>query len=275
MPPPETTSIRASIPLLMLFQVSALFIREFVRLKISQAGFDAASAKHLSALAGFLALAVFMWPLLRGQWHHVRTFFRSPDSWGRLVTCSLGIGLALRLASWSFLIAGVLLGWRGSVDAASAAGPVFWWACPPGIYILLSILVMVVLTPLVEELINRGLILSSLAHSNRRLAIVVSTLTFTALHAPRDIPIAFVFGLVAAAQMLTVRSLWGPLIAHATFNLMTTFDWDCLTGVWSPPALSVSSGTMLLGVGFLAIGIAGWLATKASAGAKDYPGTDH
>jgi membrane protease YdiL (CAAX protease family) len=209
-----------------------------------------------------------MWPLIRHLRPQIKSLFRKPDSWLRLIVCSIGIGLAFRFASWAWMVTRIAFGFYGPGDPEQAAGPMFWWACPPGSYLVLSIFVMAVLTPVVEEVINRGLILCSLLKKNKTLAIVLSAALFSILHIYEGIPLAFVFGIVAAIQMLNYRTLWGTIIAHSTFNFMITIDWDCLQGIWIPESTSPSLGAVSLVTTGLLIWFAIWLARSNSAGAN-------
>ena len=263
--------IQVSIALVMLFQVSSLLVREFVRLKLGQSGIDAASAKHLSALAGFGMLAILMWPLLRTLRPQLTQLRKWPDSWSRLVFFSIGIGLAMRVASWAKMVALISFGFYGPGNPAQAAGPTFWWQCPAYADLLLSVVVMAILTPIVEELIHRGLLLSALLRRGRFQAILFSAILFATLHALDDMFLAFIFGLVAAVQMLEWRTLWAPLISHATFNGMIAIDWDCLHGVWIPATTSMPLGAIATALGVLSVLVAAWLARAGNAEAG-YPG---
>lgn len=263
----ELPSIQISVSLIMLFQVSALIIREFARMEMTGAEQDAATAQHVSALLGFAALGIFMWPLMRGHWMNVRNLFHQPRSWSHLIICSVAIGLLFRLANWTKMIASIAFGFQGQADSIMATEPVFWWACPPASSLVLGIVVMAGLTPLVEELIHRGLILCSLFRSHRVAAVLVSAISFSALHSFNDILLAFAFGIVAAIQMINYRTLWASLLAHMTFNLMITFDWDCLHGIWIPESASPPLGLFATGltIAFLVAALA--LARKTGAGA--------
>lgn len=251
----------------MLFQVSSLLAREFVRAAMIDYGIDAASAKHFSALAGFTLLGVLMWPVLLQRRHEIQALFRRPASWARLVASSVAVGLALRAMSWALAIALVQLGFKGAADAAGAAGPLFWWQCPAAAYLALSLVVMALLTPLVEETINRGLFLCSLLPRRPTVAVALSAALFAVLHAVGDMAVAAIFGVVAAIQMLRYRTLWGPLIAHGTFNAMTAVDWDCLKGIWIPAENSLSAGLVALGAAAFCLAIATKLAMHGHAGA--------
>jgi len=263
----ELPSIRISISLIMLFQVSALIIRELARLEMTGAGQEPAIVQHVSALFGFAALGIFMWPLLRGHWMNVPNLFHQPRSWPQLIMCSVAIGLLFRLANWTKMIASIAFGLQGQADSIRATEPVFWWACPPAPSLLLGIVVMAGLTPLVEEFVHRGLILCSLFKRRRVAAILVSAISFSVLHSFNDILLAFAFGIVAAIQMINYRTLWASLLAHMTFNLMITFDWDCLHGIWIPESASPTLGVISTGltIAFLVAALA--IARKTNAGA--------
>ncbi len=251
----------------MLFQVSALIIRELARLEMIGAEQEPATAQHVSALFGFAALGIFMLPLLRGHSMNVRNLFHRPRSWPQLIMYSVAIGLLFRLANWTKMIASIAFGFQGQADSIMATEPVFWWACPPASSLVLGVVVMVGLTPLVEELIHRGLILCSLFARHRVAAVLASAISFSVLHSFNDILLAFAFGIVAAIQMINCRTLWASLIAHMTFNLMITFDWDCLHGIWIPESASPTLGVISTGltIAFLVAALA--LARQTNAGA--------
>ena len=263
----ELPSIRISISLIMLFQVSALIIREFARLGMTGAVQEQATAQHVSAVLGFVALGIFMWPLMRGHWMNVRNLFHQPRSWPQLIMYSVAIGLLFRLANWTKMIASIAFGFQHQADSIMAAEPMFWWACPPATSLVLGIFVMAGLTPLVEELIHRGLILCSLFTRHRVAAVLVSAISFSVLHSFNDILLAFAFGIVAAIQMINYRTLWASLFAHMTFNLMITFDWDCLHGIWIPESASPTLGVIAAGLTIVFLAGALALAQKTNAGA--------
>ena len=257
-----------SIAALMLFQVSALLLREFARRKFVEVGIDASSAKHLSALVGFAVLAVLMAPLMASVQAVLAGFFRRPRSWFRLVSCSIAIGLCFRALDWAWNVTLIASGFYGPGDPTRSAGPLFWWSCPTSSYLALSITVMALMTPFVEELVNRGVILHTLAARGRFFGVIVSAALFAVLHTPENMLVALLFGIVAAIQMLYYRTLLGPIIAHATFNLMITLDWDCLNGIWIPASTSVAASAVASILALSMLLTATWLATRRAAGAK-------
>jgi membrane protease YdiL (CAAX protease family) len=257
----------------MLFQFAALFIREFARLRMQEYGVTAESAAHFSALIGFVVLVVLMWPLLYEQRAAVARLFRSPESWTGMAGVALAIGLALRAASWCLIIAATGLGITTLPDGPGISGSLLTWRCPPVSSLLLSFAVLAVLTPLFEETINRGVILSTLRHRRVRGAVFISAGLFAVLHAADSIAFAFIFGVVAAIQVIHSKTLWAPIVSHATFNGMVAFDWDCLKGVWSPAFTSPVVGIASALLAGLLIGLALWLARSKAPGPATGPGT--
>ena len=261
----------APVGLIALFQVAALVLREFLRLELGQAGVGPQMAKHLSAIPAFVALAVFLWPVVRPLRAKISLFASRPSSWPGLVISSIGIGLAMRVVYWCLLIASIGLGLHGPGDPGRAAGPMFWWHCPSASHVAVSLGVLAVLTPLVEEFISRGLVLHALLGRGRMFAVVCSAALFAVMHAFDNIPFAFLFGLVAGLQVLHQRSLWGPVITHATFNGLITLDWDCLHGIWVPATPPVALG-IAAAIGAIIAGAAACrLATRGTAGADRCP----
>ena len=220
-------------------------VREYIRLWLLQSGMAADRAGHLSAVAGFLLLGALLAPLLLPIRWHLYNLFRKPPRWPRVVVQALAIGVLLRGAAWCIAIAAAHLGTHGPLTNA-AAGPLFWWRCPSWDYLLLSLTVLALLTPLVEETVNRGVILGGLLTRKSPLAVPMSATLFAAFHASNNLAIAFLFGMTTARMMIRDRRLLGPVVAHATFNGLTVLDWDCLNGVWSPRAPSPSAAIALL-----------------------------
>ena len=235
----------AAIRLILLFQLSSLLVREFLRLQLQQSGVSADSADHLSAIAGFVMLATMLAPLLAPACTSLRELFRLPDEWPRVIVVAVLSGLLLRAAGWFIAVATVFLGIHGEPDSVPG-GPVFWWQCPSWKYLALSVSVLAIVTPLVEETISRGLILGGLLAKRVRGAVPLSAALFAAFHAPHNLVIAFLFGMTTAKMMMRDRRLLGPLVAHATFNGLTVVDWDCLRGTWEPRSTSLQTGIACL-----------------------------
>jgi membrane protease YdiL (CAAX protease family) len=235
----------APIGLVLLFQFSSLMVREYVRLRLLQGGTAPDRAELLSAVAGFLMLGVLLAPLLVPVRKHLFDLFRKPADWRRIAVQALAIGILLRGAAWCIAIAAAYLGMHGPLSS-TPSGPFFWWRCPSWNYLLLSLTVLALLTPVVEETLNRGVILGSLLAGKRQMAIPLSAALFAGFHAPNNLAIAFLFGITAARMMIRDRRLLGPVMAHATFNGLTLLDWDCLNGSWSPANASLPAAVTLV-----------------------------
>jgi len=263
--------IRASIVVIMLFQVAALFSRSYLHIELEESGFNTTVAKHLSYLVVPIVLLVLLWPILWENKEPLRNLFRPPKSWPVMILASVALGLMLRLAWWASIFAAGSFGWLETADPGNGISLSFYFACPPTSVLFLTIFVMSVLTPVGEEIINRGLILGALSKKDPRIAIVLSALLFAVLHTPSGIPTAFVFGIFAAIQLLRYRTLWAPIITHSTYNFLLVIDWDCWHGLWTPEAPTVGSvftGLALVIAGLTCLAVAVWIARNARAGAN-------
>jgi membrane protease YdiL (CAAX protease family) len=84
---------------------------------------------------------------------------------------------------------------------------------------LLTLAMLVVIAPIAEELLFRGLVFNSLAARwGLRRATVVVALIFGLFHA--NAPAMFVFGLVLTVIYIKTRSLLVPMACHALNNLI-------------------------------------------------------
>ena len=88
---------------------------------------------------------------------------------------------------------------------------------------LSALFVAVVVAPLAEEIIFRGIILRGLlAHCTQNRAIVWSALLFGLIHLnPWQFPVAFVVGLVFAYWVIQTGSLWPAILGHALHNFLS------------------------------------------------------
>ncbi len=260
-------ALRISIPVLMLFQVSALFLHAFVERHLLTAGIGQAWAQQVGALGGLLLLLVFIAPLLFRERQYLGTLFRPPESWLRLVTTAVLVGLSLRALWWCAMIAVASLDLTARGDTIAAINPMFWWRCPPLSVLSVTVLVLVLLTPVVEELISRGLVLTTLLSSGRTTAIPLSATLFAVLHKPGDIPYAFVFGVIVGFYFIHCRTLWGPILVHMTVNGMTIIDWSCLHGLWVPAEVSWLRGIAAGVCALMSLAGAYYLSRSSGAGA--------
>jgi len=223
---------RASIGAIMLFQVCALFGSEFIQLQLEQVELSDQGAQHLSRMLGLLILALLISPMLQQHWPLLKTLFKLPKNAKPVLLASAVIGFLI------YAINAIALIWAGILPWLSSAS-----GYPPAVFeatftftnptiLILAILLMSGLTPIVEETINRGLILFSLLPKGRSVGIIGSALLFSVLHEPATIPAAFLFGVYAALQVLHWQTLWAPIVTHGVFNAFVQIDIHCIEKSW-------------------------------------------
>ena len=143
---------------------------------------------------------------------------------GPLLAVGVGIGAATLLAS-SAVVAGL------TQLAGSTAEPdqiLLREVLAGGRRAALAVLAAVVLAPLAEELLFRGLLYRALRrHRSVATAATISAILFAVVHAevvvsqPLALPGLVVVGVVLAVALERSRSLLVPIAAHATFNGLT------------------------------------------------------
>ncbi len=245
-------NLRAPIVAIMIFQVAALFARAFLEISLIDSGEPKSVAQDLSYLLVPPILIILMYPILRHHGAFLRSLLRRYDLRVRLVVFSVMLGITLRLTYWGGLISLISFGVFRSSDPDAIIGPVIYFGCPePGI-LALSFLVVSFLIPVIEEVINRGLILQTLLRRGKLLAIVLSAALFAIMHDPQAIAVAFTGGLILAVQMINCKTLWAPLITHASYNAVSVLDWECVSTQWNP----IETSPVMIGTGLIATALA-------------------
>lgn len=227
--------IRISIFGILLFQICGLFARSALEIALVMAGKDHDLANDLSYLVVPPILFVLLYPSLRNQWGMLLNLIRPDQLTVRLCCLSILLGITMRITYMAML---TVLMWSGVVrndDTAAIAGPIIGFTCPPLLTLTLSLIVMAFLVPLVEEVINRGLLLHALLPRGVATSVILSAALFAVMHQPGTWLVAFVGGILFGIQMLNARTLWAPLLSHAAYNAASTVSWDCMQIVWNPP----------------------------------------
>jgi len=250
--------LRAPIVAIMIIQVAALFARAFLETRLIESGEAKPFAQDLSYLVVPPILIILMYPILRQHGRFLRSLLHRQDLTIRLIVMSILLGITLRMTYWGGIISFVSFGVLRSSDPNAVVGPAISFGCPDPNVLALSFFVVSFLIPVVEESINRGLILQSLVHRGKFLAIVLSSVLFAIMHDPQAILLAFVIGLFLAVQMINHKTLWAPLITHATYNGVAVLDWECVRGQWNPlettPAMiatgAIATALAVVGISF-------------------------
>lgn len=234
-----------------LIQVFVLFLRSWLRIHLTDEGMAPAVAKDLSYLIVPPLLILMLAPFARDAFAGIRARLTPGQLTLRTAALGIALGICIRFMNWGVLIAGVSFRLIANPDPHAVVGPLLRFDCPPAAFVLLNLFVMAMLTPVVEEVINRGGFLEWFRQFGTPFAIVASALLFAAAHRPGAIPCAFVFGIFVGVLYVNSGSLWGPLVAHGTANSLIVLDWFCLKATWNPPAVTDA----LVGTGILAVAL--------------------
>lgn len=270
-PAPAPSARPARLVLLVLLaEALALSLRAVLQRHLEAGGTSPADAHLWSYLVVPPLLLALLFPLSRSEAGALRASLAPAALTLRCVLIGLLVGLSLRLAIWGWLVARVAFGWQRNPDADAVAGPLFLFDCPPLPFIALHLLVMSVLVPFIEEVINRGAFLRWLLPQGRTVAVVASATLFALFHNPQTMPGAFCLGLFLGCLYLNTGALWCPLIAHATVNGLIVVDWYCLRGTWNPETTSpVVAVVGVMGIALLLVSgtLAAVLVSRRVAGA--------
>ena len=205
----------------------------------------------LPGILSYMLLGVLLyWASLKAGVAHRFTFGRLPERPGAASFLLLGVPLVgisflclyIVFLPLSYIVPDlvqnmvlkelVLFSWNGAPDAILAN--------------IVSILVIVVLAPVMEEIFFRGFLLNRLnAKYGPVRAVVLSSLLFGLLHA--NILGATLLGAMLAIVHFRTRSLVAPILAHAGNNAVGFLLY-----------LAAASGTRSYGVGLIDEFQAGW-----------------
>jgi hypothetical protein len=130
---------------------------------------------------------------------------------GALMATAVGRGAA---AVWELLLSSLDIELAGADVDPTRIFP----SGPMGV--ALAVLVVVVLAPVAEEVVFRGVLLPSLErHWGARVAVIGSSVLFALMHVtPYAIVPIFVFALILGGLFVRTRSLTVCIAAHAVFN---------------------------------------------------------
>ncbi|MEX2323664.1 MAG: type II CAAX endopeptidase family protein [Acidimicrobiia bacterium] len=149
-----------------------------------------------------------------------RQSFRWSAHWSDLVGLPIGLGIQVVLALVVASIArsvDIEIPTQEVIDSAAAAATWFEWT--------LVAVGIVVLGPLVEEVLFRGVLLGALERRSRFVAVYGSALLFASAHALDSaawlmLPSLFVLGVVLGYEVLRTGRLGRVVAIHAGFNFL-------------------------------------------------------
>ncbi|MDQ7969655.1 MAG: type II CAAX endopeptidase family protein [Oxalicibacterium faecigallinarum] len=180
-----------------------------------------------SALSGLTGLVGFFAALLvrRRGW---RAFGVRAVGW-RWLALAVGLGLV------AFILARTVYAVLGALGALPDADPQQDYRAAAGggaLALVLQLLFIAVLTPIGEEFLFRGVLVSSLRRYSAVLAIAVSTMLFLVAHGLNLtlLPAALV-GILSALLLLRTGSIWPGVVVHGVNNGIGTVLELVLRGV--------------------------------------------
>lgn len=202
---------------LLAFGISIPVAATLAATSLSDDGVAAIFTVVGSALIALFALA-FLFALPA---HERRLTLAVKHSVGGTIGLGVTIGIGIIITSAALILLGTVIdgGLEDRLeDQAVSIGTVPWQA-------ILMVIALVILAPLGEELVFRGLLLRALA---RRLAFwpaaLITALLFAASHADSYViwprAIALTLTGIALAWIYRWRGYWASVTAHATVNLV-------------------------------------------------------
>ena len=189
---------------------------------------------YYTVIAGIIALIVLPFLLLKKQMLHLS----SRDLKGSQLFFCCGIGLGLALIFKISIVASVLSG--APISEASISNDFLWMATT------------MVLLPVVEELLFRGILFGSFSRSfSYRKAIVLSTVPFLIGHHMISWPLVLGIGILLAWIYWRTDNLAVAMVIHCVTNFFSLLSEPLYALLAANRTLGIMAGLLmvLLGIG--------------------------
>lgn len=253
-----------SIVAVVLVLVCVLFLMSWANVAFRGLGVD--FVYYASRIVGLPVLFALVWLVVHE--HRVflrRLFARAALTW-HLVLTAVVVGVLARIVWWSQLTGRIAFGRLDSVHESPPQSFTVGFSCPEPVLLAMAIVVWWFLVPLVEEFVHRGVLMSAFSNRGPVLAVANSALIFAVMHRPGSFPLVLAYGVVFGIFFWNTRTLWAPIIAHATYDGLLVVDWICLKTSWNPatsdlPLTGLGIASAVVGVACLT-GIAYLISTR-------------
>lgn len=182
-----------------------------------------------------IALIAFGWLLHKKQMLHMS----SRDLKGSQLLFCLGIGLGLALISKTGILFGFL---SGKITSEQTL--------PDPFFLTVSIVTTVVLIPVLEELLVRGILFGSFSRSfSYKTAIVCSSVFFLLGHRMLSWPSVFVVGILLAWIYWRTDNLAVTMVIHGTINLGSFLSMPLYALLTTNRTLGLMAGLLMVLLG--------------------------
>jgi membrane protease YdiL (CAAX protease family) len=241
---------RRALVAVILLLCFILFLQAWTTLALRAAGYPLPLAEHLPRLVGLPLLFAAAWLIVRSDGQKPAPLFaaRLRFPW---VLAAVAVGLLARVAEWAQITA---RGAFGLLPGARAADPLpfaLGWNCPDAGVLFLAFVVWLLLVPVTEEFVHRGIVQNAFRPRGAFVAILLSALIFMFAHPPATYPTVLVMGLIFGLQYWNTGVLWYPVLTHAVYDGLIPIDQLCLRLAWNPAVESLPAwqpGLASLGV---------------------------
>lgn len=225
---------RKSFVAVVLTIVFLMILTAWGTIALSNRGVNDDYAWYITRIVTLPILTLLVWVIVRDHKTFLSNLFARSGLTPKLIISGVLVGLLARILWWAEITARASFGWMQQSGIGEPQSLMLGYSCPGWQLFATAVLVWSVLIPISEEFINRGIILSSIAHRGPFFAILGSAVIFTLMHPPDSYVWVFLFGIVFGVQFWNVRTLWASIATHATYDGAQIFDWICLKIIWAP-----------------------------------------
>ena len=252
---PVTLVSRRALVAVILLLCLVLFLQAWATLQLRTLGYPLALAEDLPRVIGLPLLFAAAWLIVRSDGQQPAPLFAARVRFP-LVLAAVAVGVLARVAEWAQITARGAFGLLPGARMADSVPFSLGWECPNAGVLVLAFLVWLLLVPITEEFVHRGIIQNFFRHRGGAVAILLSALIFMFAHRPASYPTVLAMGLIFGIQYWNTGVLWYPVITHAVYDGLIPFDQMCLRLTWNPAVESLPAwqpGLASLGVLLVAL----------------------
>lgn len=251
-----------SIVAVLLILVCVMFFMEWSNVAFRGSGYGEDIVHYASRIVGLPVITILVYLVVREHREFAKGLFSMDGLTVKIAITGVAIGLLARVFWWSQITARASFGWLATSLEAPPESLSVSFSCPEVSVLIMAIVVWCFLVPLTEEFVHRGILMSALNDKGPIIAIAGSAFIFAAMHRPDSYLFVFMFGVIFGVLFWNARTLWGPIIVHATYDGVIILDWYCLKTSWNPrpedlphTALGIATASIAtacaLGIAFL------------------------